>query len=114
MSKTKENMYCGYKKVPKNAKRGTAKYCSNKGQVRYYGIKKIDPKDMKNGDKRKLLAKIKEERLKLRMQRNGLIHSMKMGGKKATLDKIKKQAEEAHAKVQLIDIQIKKLQNELE
>ncbi|AVL94971.1 hypothetical protein ma585 [Moumouvirus australiensis] len=36
-------MYCGIGKIPKNKIRGTPEYCLEANQVRYYGLKKIDP-----------------------------------------------------------------------
>lgn len=39
------DIYCGSKKdVPKNKKRGSMKQCAELGEIRYYGIKKIDQK----------------------------------------------------------------------
>lgn len=38
--------YCGVGKVPKGAVRGSAKQCAEQGQVRYWGIKKIDPRTL--------------------------------------------------------------------
>ncbi|QGR54104.1 hypothetical protein [Moumouvirus maliensis] len=38
-----DEMYCGIGKIPKNKIRGTAEYCLEANQVRYYGLKKIDP-----------------------------------------------------------------------
>ncbi len=35
-------VYCGVDKVPKGKKRGTMKDCAIAGQIRYYGLKKID------------------------------------------------------------------------
>ena len=39
----RDNIYCGSKDVPKNKVRGTMQQCAEKGEIRYYGIKKIDP-----------------------------------------------------------------------
>ena len=36
--------YCGISKVPKGQKRGSMKECAVSGQIRYYGLKKIDTK----------------------------------------------------------------------
>lgn len=36
--------FCGIGKIPKGYKRGTMKDCLEKKQVRYYGLKKVDPK----------------------------------------------------------------------
>lgn len=37
-------IYCGINKIPKGHKRGNMKECAEKGQIRYYGIKKVDQK----------------------------------------------------------------------
>jgi hypothetical protein len=42
MSKSK--IYCGIGEVPKNMKKGTMKECMEMGQVRLYGLYKIDSK----------------------------------------------------------------------
>lgn len=60
--------YCGMGDVPKGKKRGTAEYCLNKNQVRYYGIKKID-KDLL-GKKEVSKIDINKERLLLKRYRN--------------------------------------------
>ena len=36
------NAYCGIGNVPKGKKRGSMKDCAEQGQIRYFGIKKID------------------------------------------------------------------------
>ena len=41
--------YCGAGKIPKDAKRGSAKECAQKGQIRYYGLKRIDSKTLEEG-----------------------------------------------------------------
>jgi len=38
------DIYCGSRDVPKHKKRGSMKECAEKGQISYYGIKKIDPR----------------------------------------------------------------------
>lgn len=38
-----DGMYCGIGSIPKNKRRGTAEYCIKNNQVRYYGIKRVDP-----------------------------------------------------------------------
>ena len=37
-------IYCGVGKIPKGHKLGSMKQCVDKNQIRYWGIKKIDPK----------------------------------------------------------------------
>ena len=57
--------YCGIGKVPAGKKRGSAKYCLEKNQVRYYGLEQIDQKliDKKNAEAKKL--DLTKEQLKL-------------------------------------------------
>jgi len=43
-----DNIYCGIGDIPKNNRRGTMKECVEKGQIRYYGIKKIDSVTLKS------------------------------------------------------------------
>ena len=38
------NVFCGVGDIPKKKKRGSMKECAELGQVRYYGIKKVDEK----------------------------------------------------------------------
>ena len=37
-------IYCGIGQIPKGSRLGSMKECADKNQVKYYGIKKIDPK----------------------------------------------------------------------
>ena len=34
--------YCGVKDPPKDRTRGTAEQCAKSGQIRYYGLEKVD------------------------------------------------------------------------
>jgi len=45
--------YCGVGKVPKGQKRGSMKECAMSGQIRYYGLKKVDPKIVEYAKKAK-------------------------------------------------------------
>ena len=55
-----KKIYCGAGKVPKDAKRGGPDQCMNKGQIRYYGIEKIDIKLLEANEKyKKKLTSIK-------------------------------------------------------
>ena len=42
------NNYCVIGKLPKGQRMGTMKECIEKGQVRQYGLKKVDPKLLEN------------------------------------------------------------------
>jgi hypothetical protein len=39
-----KEIFCGIGNIPKKARRGTMQECAEKGQIRYYGVKKIDPR----------------------------------------------------------------------
>ena len=39
-----KKIYCGIGQIPKGARLGSMKECADRNQIRYYGIKKIDPK----------------------------------------------------------------------
>lgn len=43
-----DKIHCGIGPIPKNHRLGTMQECLEKNQVRYYGIKKIDPKLLKS------------------------------------------------------------------
>ena len=45
--------YCGIAKIPKGYKRGSMKDCAEAGQIRYYGLKKIDSKLVEHSKKSK-------------------------------------------------------------
>lgn len=57
------NMYCGAGSVPKGKERGTAEYCVQTNQIRYYGIEAIDETLLQNRGKGKNIIK---EKLKLK------------------------------------------------
>jgi hypothetical protein len=38
------NIFCGIGDVPKGKKRGSMAQCAEMGQIRYYGVKKVDQK----------------------------------------------------------------------
>lgn len=45
-------IYCGVGTIPKGKHRGSMKECIDAGQVRYYGVKKADPKLVETLDKK--------------------------------------------------------------
>jgi hypothetical protein len=61
------DIYCGIKKVPKNKKLGSMKECAEKGQVSYWGLKKIDTKILENSKsvKKMSLDKTRTNKIKL-------------------------------------------------
>jgi hypothetical protein len=50
------DIYCGSKKVPKNKKLGSMVECAQKGQISYWGIKKIDNRVLENVSKTKQIS----------------------------------------------------------
>ncbi|AGC02111.1 putative low complexity protein [Acanthamoeba polyphaga moumouvirus] len=59
-----DEMYCGIGKIPKGKIRGTPEYCLEANQVRYYGLKKIDPDLLSMTTSRK--SSLVKEQLKLK------------------------------------------------
>ena len=51
--------FCGVGNIPKGYKKGSMKECVEKGQVRLYGLYKIDPKLLEEDDNDKKRKKIK-------------------------------------------------------
>ena len=89
--------FCGIGKIPKGHKRGNMKECVMAGQVRYYGIKKVDPRIL--ASKQKLQKEDTRESLLIKIAGlRGRINKLKRGkdaikisvAKKADLEKRKK------------------------
>ena len=62
------SVYCGIDEVPKGKKRGTLEECTAAGQLRYYGIKKIDAKKV---------AKTKAETKSTKKKQNDYVKKLK-------------------------------------
>lgn len=54
--------YCGVNNVPKGKHRGSMKECAEKGEIRYYGIKKVD-KRLIEGVKAKKYKKLNKPQM---------------------------------------------------
>ncbi len=98
------DIYCGIKKVPKNKKLGSMKDCAEKGQVTYWGLKKIDNKILESSQKNKKVsldkARLNKIKLDTRLKKlNKDLDNTKEKEKKATIkkeiDKTKKELEKA-------------------
>ena len=50
------DIYCGSRKVPKNKRLGSMIECAEKGQVSYWGLKKIDTRIMDNVKTKKKIS----------------------------------------------------------
>jgi hypothetical protein len=88
------DIYCGVGKVPKGKSLGSMAECAEKSQIRYYGLKKIDPriieavknKKAKPVTRDKLLVKHTELHCKQKKMA-GLIEKEKDKTKKAKIEK---------------------------
>src|SRR5579875_3188359 len=69
---SKKNIYCGIGKIPKGYSLGSMKECASKKQIRYYGIKKIDPN---------LISEIKNQDTKIMDRGKLFIQISKINGK---------------------------------
>lgn len=69
--------YCGVGKVPSKGKRGTMKECVLSGQVRYYGVKKIDQKLLEYAKQAKKSATTRTELLSEKIKIQGRLKALK-------------------------------------
>jgi thiamine pyrophosphokinase len=86
------DIYCGAKKLPKNKRYGSMAECAEKGQVSYWGIKKIDSRVLENskGQKKLSLDKARLAKIKLDTRLKKLtkdLDSVKEKEKKQTIKK---------------------------
>jgi hypothetical protein len=81
MSDNEKQEYCGINKLKKNQVRGSAEYCIDKRQIRYYGIKSVDTTKI-SGRKLKKLTEDAKNKKKLKLVRL-------LGGLKGTMSKYK-------------------------
>lgn len=90
------DIFCGVGNVPKKKKRGSMKQCAEAGQVRYYGIKKVDQKLIdevaKNKKRSKKIENFSEiDTLKIKIaQTSGKIKKLEHMIKGAKKDESKK------------------------
>jgi paraquat-inducible protein B len=98
------DIYCGAKKVPKNKRIGSMVECAEKGQVMYWGLKKIDNRVMENvqSQKKVSLDKARTNKIKLDTRLKKMLKDLenaKDKEKKQTLkkdiEKTKKELEKA-------------------
>lgn len=82
-----KKVYCSVGPVPKGQKLGSMKECADKKQIRYYGIKKIDPRLLEAAKKG---SKISESRDKLAIKMVGLRGRVSRLNKEIAAEKDKK------------------------
>jgi len=101
--------YCGIGDPPKGSRRGTAKECVDNKQVRYYGIKKINPKLLEKKEKTVSRTVLMKKHVKLTAKIKKFIEKIKKEDNQKKKDKMKTDAKKAHSELLEIDKQIKKL-----
>jgi len=110
------NIFCGIGKIPKKSRRGTMRECAEKGQIRYYGIKKVDAKTLALSKDKSSIPDTREGIIKMAAGLKGLIRrnktrceTTKNEKEKANYCKIWKDAEK---KLRKVAIKYKKLQEQ--
>jgi hypothetical protein len=89
------DIYCGAKKVPKNKKLGSMVECAEKGQVMYWGVKKIDSRVLENtqGQKKVSLDKARTNKIKLDTRLKKMVKDLENAKDKEKKQTIKKNIE---------------------
>ena len=100
--------FCGVGNIPKGFKKGSMKECVEKGQVRLYGLFKVDPKllepDTKNSKKEKKVKTYTLNELFLKLSKvNGSISRLEK-----IIDASKDSEEVANAKKELTELKKEK------
>lgn len=88
--------YCGCGPVPKGRKRGTKEECVESNQVRYYGLVKVEPKDLikSKANIEKIEVKMSVLTIKMRKDYQLWKYEKNEKAKERLKKKCKKQAEE--------------------
>ena len=89
---------CGIGNLKKNQKRGSMKQCSDKGQIRYYGLKKVDKRIIDNLKKDKkmkisrgdILKKLTVLRVKIKNNKSKIMAEKDKEKKEKLKDKTRK------------------------
>ena len=87
------DIYCGISNIPKGQRRGSMKDCAEKGQVRYYGVKKIDSKILEASKDPKNKPNTRNKLLKKFAGLNGEIKKLSGDVQYKKNDKDRKEAE---------------------
>jgi hypothetical protein len=70
-------IFCGIGKMPKKSRRGTMRECAEKGQIRYYGIKKVDAKTIEHAKNKNTVPETREALIRMAASLKGLIRRNK-------------------------------------
>lgn len=106
------NIYCGARDPPKGKRLGSMKECAEKGQISYYGVKKVDSRLLEAMRKPKKKSKAKftvKEFEKVGEERGQLQAKVRKMEKQIEVERSSKkkkelQAEHAKLKKKLIDV----------
>lgn len=113
------DIYCGIEKIPKNKKRGSMKECAENGQIRYYGLKKVDSRLIENAlNEKKLKAsgtsKLDKKIEDLNIDAAGLSGKLKKILNQIKGEKNKDAKEKMEKEVEKIREKLKKIKQEVE
>jgi len=103
--------YCGTGDPPKGYRRGTVEECRDMKQIRYYGIKKINPKllEKKNTVSR---SQLMNKHTKLKVKVNKMIEDIKKETDQKKKDKMKVNAKKAYKELVEIDAVLQKMEKD--
>jgi hypothetical protein len=102
------SVYCGIGDVPKGYKRGNMTECVEKGQIRYYGIKKIDTRTLETAKNKELVPETRDKLIKRMTGLRGLIRRNK-GRYETTKDSEKAKKEEYYKLWQSAEKELKEV-----
>jgi len=117
-------VFCGVGKVPKGKTRGNMKECAEIGQIRYYGLKKVDSRIIENALKEKKLKGSgsnnlearREELMMIKVNLVGKIRKQKLlfEGEKKPRDKktLGKELDILEKKLAKVKTDLQKIKNE--
>jgi hypothetical protein len=110
--------FCGIGQVPKNKIRGSMKDCAELGQIRYYGLKKVDTKLINNSLKNKNSKKGSKDYLsnklaKLYIEMAGLKGTLKRLNRVLDIEKDKAVKEKAKNDIEKTEKKLKKVLDEI-
>lgn len=111
-----KEIYCGIKKVPKGKRLGTMKECAEKGQISYYGLKKVDPKLIesiqKGAEKKESRDKLAINMVRLRGRVSKLKKDILGTKNQKEKEKLKKELEKAEKELAEVAAKFKKMESQ--
>ena len=109
------DIYCGISAVPAKSRLGTMKECAAKKQIRYYGIKKIDPKVLGGEKKPKAITRDSAiiELSKFRGKLKNLQSKLKVAKKEEDKKKLAEDIEKTEKEIEKWSKKFKELDKKL-